>query len=37
MLRKETVSSKLLEYLKRLMALPLLNNHRLVGGTGLAL
>ncbi len=37
MLRKETVSTELLEGLKNLMKLPILKNHRLVGGTALAL
>ena len=37
MLREEAVSPQLLNLLKRLFALPVLNNHRLVGGTALAL
>ena len=37
MLRKETVSTELLAVLKSLMELPILKNHRLVGGTSLAL
>lgn len=37
MLREESVSAQLLETLKRLMSLSILNNHRLVGGTALAL
>jgi len=37
MLRKEAVSSDLLEVLNQLMKIPLLSNHRLVGGTALAL
>ena len=37
MLRKETISTELLEVLKSLMEMPILKNHRLVGGTSLAL
>jgi hypothetical protein len=37
MLRKETVSAELLDNLLRLVKLPCLKNHRLVGGTALAL
>lgn len=37
MLRKETVSTELLETLKTLMGMPILKDHRLVGGTALAL
>jgi hypothetical protein len=37
MLRKEAVSSGLLNVLLRLAKLPVLSNHRLVGGTALAL
>lgn len=37
MLREESVSAGLLNVLKRLMTIPLLSNHRLVGGTALAL
>lgn len=37
MLRKETVSTELLETLKTLMGMPILKNYRLVGGTALAL
>lgn len=37
MLRKETVSDALFDVLNRLMAIPELGNHRLVGGTALAL
>lgn len=37
MLRKETVSTELLDSLLRLVKLPSLKNHRLVGGTALAL
>ncbi len=37
MLRKETVSDTLFEVLSRLMVFPELENHRLVGGTALAL
>ena len=37
MLRKETVSTELLESLITLMEMPILKNHRLVGGTALAL
>jgi len=37
MLRKETVSDALFGVLNRLMAIPELGNHRLVGGTALAL
>ncbi len=37
MLRKEAVSPELLEGLKTLMKLKSLKNHRLVGGTALAL
>jgi hypothetical protein len=37
MLRKENVSDVLLGVLNRLMSLPELTEHRLVGGTALAL
>ena len=37
MLRKEAVSPQLLKLLQRLMSLPELNKHHLVGGTALAL
>ena len=37
MLRKETVSSSLLESLNGLMEMKTINTHRLVGGTALAL
>lgn len=37
MLRKETVSNELLKALNSLMELKILHNHRLVGGTSLAL
>lgn len=37
MLRKETVSNELLTTLNLLMGMPVLKNHRLVGGTALAL
>lgn len=37
MLRKEAVSPQLLKLLHRLMSIPELNNHQLVGGTALAL
>jgi len=37
MLRKESVSDALFEVLTRLMNIPGLGNHRLVGGTALAL
>ncbi len=37
MLREEAVSTSLLSVLRRLMNIPLLSNHRLVGGTALAL
>jgi hypothetical protein len=37
MLREEAVSTRLLSVLRRLMNIPLLSNHRLVGGTALAL
>lgn len=37
MLRKEAVSNELLTTVKRLMEMSVLNNHRLVGGTALAL
>ena len=37
MLRKEAVSSRLLNILERLMSIPLLREHRLVGRTALAL
>ena len=37
MLRKEAVSPQLLKLLQRLMSLPELHKHHLVGGTALAL
>lgn len=37
MLRKEAVSPQLLKLLQRLMSLPELQKHQLVGGTALAL
>jgi len=37
MLRKEAVSPQLLKLLQRLMSLPELHQHQLVGGTALAL
>ena len=37
MLRKEAVSSALLDTLYELMGMEILKNHRLVGGTALAL
>lgn len=37
MLKKENVSPELIKYLSLLMKLEVLNNHRLVGGTALAL